>query len=166
MKNNYLKLALIIIVTIFLVFLISNISKNYSINKINTSYISKYVPNIKYNELDDALIELNQDTYLYISYTGNKDIHNFEVKFKKLLRDKELLNNVIYLNMDEEINEEENYLELLNKKLKLTDNKITALPSIIYYKDSKVIEIINSDNQIIDTGKFEQLLDKYNNSND
>lgn len=166
MKNNYLKLALIIIVTIFLVFLISNISKNYSINKINTSYISKCVPNIKYNELDDALIELNQDTYLYISYTGNKDIHNFEVKFKKLLRDKELLNNVIYLNMDEEINEEENYLELLNEKLKLTDNKITALPSIIYYKDSKVIEIINSDNQIIDTGKFEQLLDKYNNSND
>ena len=139
MKNNYLKLALIIIVTIFLVFLISNISKNYSINKINTSYISKYVPNIKYNELDDALIELNQDTYLYISYTGNKDIHNFEVKFKKLLRDKELLDNVIYLNMDNEINENKDYIESLNDKLNLTENnKITALPSIYIIRDSKV----------------------------
>ena len=166
MKNNYLKLLFIIIVTIFLTFLISNIYKNYSTNKINNGYIFKHVSSVKYNELQDALIEMNEDTYLYISYTGNKDVYDFEVKFKKLLRDKELLNNVIYLNMDEKINSKENYLELLNEKLNLTDIKVTSLPSIIYYKDGEVIEIINSDNLVIDTGKFMQLLDKYKNLND
>ena len=162
MKKNYFKLILIIIGTIFLIFLINNIYKNYLNNKINKSYISKHVLNVKYNELENTLIELNPDTYLYISYTGNKEIYDFEVKFKKLLRDKELLDNVIYLNMDNEINENKDYIESLNDKLNLTENKVTNLPVIIYYKDGEAVEIINSDSVMLDTGKFVQLLDKYN----
>ena len=116
-NRRYLNLLSILFGVVLMTIGSSNIYKNRQENKINNSYLSKFIANIQYNELENARLEFSPDTFLYISYTGNKDIHNFEVKFKKLLRDKELLNNVIYLNIDEEINEEENYLELLNKKL-------------------------------------------------
>ncbi len=159
-KKNYLNLTLILLGTILLTIGSTNLYKNYEEEKLSTAYISKYVSVVQYNELDNALLELGTDTFLYISYTGDKDIHKFETKFKKVLRDNEILDNVLYLNVNEKLNDE-NYIKDINKKLNLKEHIITKLPSIIYYKDGKVIDVINSDPSIIDTGKFMQLIDKH-----
>ena len=163
-KNNYLNLFLILIGVILLTIASSNIYKNHLINKINNSYISKYVANIQPNEIQNASIEFSPDTFLYISYTGNSDIYNFEIKLKKVLKDKEQIDNFIYMDVTK-LMPEEDYLSSLNKTLGLSNNKLKKLPGIIYYKDNNVVDIIDSNLGLINTGNFVQLLEKYEITN-
>lgn len=159
-QNNYLNLALILIGTIFITLAGSNLYKNHLKNRANNSYIAKFVANIQPNEIQNASLEFSPDTFLYISYTGDQDIYNFEVKLKKILKDNELIDNFIYLNITE-LMEQDNYLTNLNKTLGLEKNTLKKLPGIIYYKDNKAIDLIDSNVGLINTGNFIQLLEKY-----
>ena len=155
-QNNYLNLALILIGTIFITLAGSNLYKNH-LKQANNSYIAKFVANIQPNEIQNASLEFSPDTFLYISYTGDQDIYNFEVKLKKILKDNELIDNFIYLNVTE-LMEQDNYLTNLNKTLGLEKNTLKKLPGIIYYKDNKAIDLIDSNVGLINTGNFIQLL--------
>jgi len=159
-KNNYLNLMLIIMGVVLMTIASSNLYKNHLLNKINNSYISKYVANIQINEIQNASVEFSPDTFIYISYTGDQDIYNLEVKLRKVLRENDLIDNFIYMDIANLI-EEENYLITLNKSLNLKEKEIKKLPGIIYYKDNEIIDIIDSQNGLIDSGDFIQLLEKY-----
>lgn len=159
-KNNYLKLFLILLGVILLTIVSSNLYRHRLENKINNSYISKHVANIQFNELKNAKLEFNSDTFLYVSYTGNSKIHEFEVKVKKILRDNEIIDNMIYLDITE-LKEDNDFIHKLNEILELDEIKISKVPAIIYFKDNKVIDIIDSENSLIDSGKFVQLLEQY-----
>lgn len=159
-RRRYLELILFLLGIIIITIAGSNLYRHYSEGKINSSYISNHVANIQYNELQNAMLEFSSDTFLYISYTGNSEIRDFEVKLKKVLRDNSLIDNMVYLNITGQL-ENEDYLDNINKILDLKDIKISKVPAIIYFKDNQVIEIIDSNNSIIDVGKFVQLLEKY-----
>ncbi len=159
-KNNYLNLALILIGVIFVTLAGSNLYKNHLKNRANNSYIAKYVANIQPNEIQNASLEFSPDTFLFISYTGNQDIYNFEVKLKKVLKDNELINNFIYMNITE-LMKQDNYLTNLNKTLGLEKNTLKELPGIIYFKDNKAVDLIDSNSSLINTSDFIQLLEKY-----
>lgn len=163
-KNNYFNLAIILIGVVLLTIASSNLYKNHSANKINNSYISKYVANIQLNEIQTASVEFRSDTFLYISYTGDSNIYNFEVKLKKVLKEKELTDNFIYMNATNLLTEKD-YVATINKTLGLTDNSLKKLPAILYYKDNKIVDIVDSEFNLIDTGKFVQLLEKYEITN-
>ena len=159
-NNNYINLCLILLGVMFITIASSNLYKNHYDNKINKSYISKYVSNMAPNEVEDVLIEVNPDAFIYVSYTGNSEIYNLEVKLRRQLKDYELVDNFIYMDTTEMMKEKE-YLNTLNESLGIKDSGLTKLPGIIYYKDNEIVDFIDSKNGIINTGDFAQLLEKY-----
>ena len=92
-KKNVIKLCLILGVTILLTIIICNIYRNYEGGKSNSSYISKYVSTIQYNELSSAVTELSGDTFLYLSYIGDKNIYDLERQIRRQLKINELEDN-------------------------------------------------------------------------
>ena len=106
------------------------------------------------------MLELNSDAFFYISYTGDSDIHNLEVKLKRILDDHELIDNMIYLNVTDLL-EEENYLDKINESLNLEDTKIEKLPAIIYFKDNELVKILDSKLALLKSTDFYRLLEQY-----
>ena len=51
-KNKYIRLLTILLITIIATILVCNIYRNYENNKLNNSYIAKYVTNISINDGD------------------------------------------------------------------------------------------------------------------
>ena len=157
MKNlvNYIKLFIVIIVTILLTVIVCNLYRNYEKNKGNESYIAKYVSTIKYNDLKNTITELNTNSFIYLSYTGDNRIFDFEKKLRKVLRQYDLEDNFIYVDCTSLVNKNTNTISNI-----LTIDNLT-LPAIIYFKDGNPVDYINSKNGLINESHFAQLLDKY-----
>lgn len=158
--NNYFKLGLIILGVALVTLLVANIYKNVSNNKVNSSYLAKHVSRIDYNEIGNAKLEFSGDTFLYISYTGEKEIYNLETKLKKIIEEHNLSSQFILLDMSNEL-EKSDYLASLNGALGLTEKPIKRLPAIVYYEDDKAITFIDSADQLLTSSDFFLLLEKY-----
>lgn len=160
-RNNYFNLAMIIIGVVIVTLASSNLYKNYSANKINHSYISKYVANIQSNEIQSVSVEFSSDTFIYVGYTGTSDVYHFEVKLKRTLKENELFDNFLYLDATKMMTDKE-YITNINKSFGLNnENGLKKLPGIIYYSDNKVTDVIDSSTGLINTGDVVQLLEKY-----
>ena len=57
--RNYIKLIVLIIFIVIITLLICNIYKNYNENKVNKSYLSKYVGKADYLDITSILTEIN-----------------------------------------------------------------------------------------------------------
>lgn len=159
-KKNVVKLCLIIGVTILITLIICNIYSNYEGSKSNSSYISKYVSTIQYNELSSAATELSGDTFLYLSYIGDKNIYELEKQIRKQLKANELDDNFIYVDATSYLNDKKE-VNGLNKTLNVTTKSSIVLPAIIYFKDNVPVDYIDSSEYLLKVGSFEQLIDKY-----
>ena len=159
-KKNVIKLCLILGVTILLTIIICNIYRNYEGGKSNSSYISKYVSTIQYNELSSAVTELSGDTFLYLSYIGVKNIYDLERQIRRQLKINELEDNFIYVDGTSYINDKKE-ITGLNKTLNVTTKSSIVLPAIIYFKDNVPEDYIDSSEYLFIVGYFEQLIDKY-----
>ena len=98
-KNRYLRLFIIIAVTVLLTVLLCNLYKSYQNNKLNKGYISKYVSTIKYEELDSSLAELGDKYYIYFGYTGDEDVYKLEKDIKRVVFNNHLEDNFLYVNV-------------------------------------------------------------------
>ena len=98
--------------------------------------------------------------FVYVSYTGSEEIYNMEKDLKKVINKYELNDQFYYLNLTT-IKDKENYIDDLNKSLNL-EQKVKQVPTIIYVKEGKVVDIIDrSDNNMMNVGDFQKLLDIY-----
>ena len=159
-KNNYIKLSILLIGTILLTIIICNIYRNYDGNKSNKSYIAKHVSTISYNELPNAITELSSNSFIYLSYTGNKDIYNTEKKIRKILKQYNLEDSFIYVDCSYNI-DGKMQIKSLTEIFNVGKNNNITLPAIIYFKDNEAIDYIDSSESLIKSGDFSQLLDKY-----
>ncbi len=157
-KKNYIQLGVILITSILITLVSSNLYRTYEQNKINKSYISKYVTSITCNELSNAITELSSNTFLYLSYTGNNNIYDFEKQFKKVLKEYNLEENIIFVDCTNELNEKNN-VESLKNILTVGSRELT-LPAIIYFKDNNPIDFIDSKEGLISIGDFSKVLDR------
>ena len=153
--NNYLKLGMILLGIAIFTVLAANIYKNIQDNKINNSYLGKYIASITYQEINNAKLEFSGDIFLIISQTGEKSIYNLEVKLKKLIDTYDLNDQAILIDMTG------NNLGALNETLELDAPGISRLPAIVYYKDNKLITVIDSNEQLLTSGDFLHLLEQY-----
>ena len=123
LKRRYFRLILLLFTVALVTIISSNLYKNYSKNALNKSYISKYVSNVQFNELKNVMLELSSDAFLYISYTGSPEVRSLELKMKKTLKDNEIIDNFIYLNVDDLIKDNA-HIDKLNAALALDNYKI------------------------------------------
>ena len=159
-QNNYVKLGMILFAVILITLIASNLYTNAVKRNIDVGHLSSRVWTIEYDEISDVLVELSGDTFLYISYTGDRDIYNLDVSLRRMINRYDLREQFIYLDMIEQM-ENNNFLEDLNETLSLDEMRIRALPAILYYQDNQLVEIIDSHNQLLRASDFSHLLEKF-----
>lgn len=160
LKKNYVKLGIIIFVTVVLTLSASNLYRNYDNNKINVSYISSYVNVINYNELSDTIREMSSNSFLYVGYTGNKDVYSFEKKLKKVIKNEQLEDNFYYVDVTEKLNDI-NMVDEFNSLVGIIDSETIIFPAVVYFKNNVPVDYVDSKNGIVDVSSVEVLFEKY-----
>ena len=157
-KKNYAILAVIIFITIFLVFYMRNwyiMTKEYNSDN---SPMLKSINEINSNEISNYVLE-NPRFILYTSSGLNKNIKGFESKFKGYVLNKNLKDYMIYINtatadLDNLKTILENYTSE-NNNINLNDNV-----NMYIFENGKIVKIITkAENQ--DTKSIEQVFKKY-----
>ena len=155
-KKNYAILAVIIFITIFLVFYMRNwyiMTKEYNSDN---SPMLKSINEINSNEISNYVLE-NPRFILYTSSGLNKNIKGFESKFKGYVLNKNLKDYMIYINTaNTDIEDLKNILNnYTNEELDINDSV-----NMYIFENGKIVKIITkAENQ--DTKSIEQVFKKY-----
>lgn len=162
--KNYVIVFLIIIGAIALTWYAFSWHKVIKENRLSESYLikSKVVSNEiqGLDGINDVLSEVPSSYYIYISYTGSEDIYKMEKELTAVINEYDLGDKIYFLNVTS-IKDKDDLLDQVNKTLGLEDNKVKQIPTIIYYNDGKVVDMINKEgNSIMDIGDFQKLLDR------
>ncbi len=158
-SRNYLILIGVIILVISACFAFYNIYNIYKDNKSKTSPLAN--KEVLYEDLKETTKELDADTFLVISFTSDEQIHNNENEIKKYLKNNNLIDNVMYLNVSE-LMTEQNFLRDLNATLNLTENlEIKKFPALVYYQDVRPTFTIESTDHLLNKDVFIQVIDMY-----
>lgn len=164
--KNYVIAGLIIIFIIAITCYSFAWYKVFKENKVSTSYLvqEKIVTNEIKNleEISDIFSEVPESYFIYISYTGSEEVYNMEKDLKNIIKEYNLTDSIYYLNVTN-IKENENYIEEINEAFDLEEKKVTQVPTIIYYNNGKVVDIVKrNDDNIMNVGDFQKLLDVNN----
>ena len=154
---------LIITIIILLGIYIFKVSNDKRKNNIENSYLlSTGTVNLVIDNLEDinqTLSEAPTEYFVLITYTNNERTYNLENGIKKIIDDYKLNTSFFYLDIKNYM-EDDNYLEKLNNAF--NTDKITKVPIILYYKNGVIVDIVKrDDNNIINAGDFQRLLDIY-----
>lgn len=165
-SKNYLILGIVIIVTLLLLYYFYMWIDAYNETKLNKPILDKYLEVINYNELDDYLIE-NQDTIIYISVLEDSKIRDFEKQFKKILRNKEIEKDILYMNITDDIKKKVIVKEM-NEKYMINSLSIVNVPVIAVFEDGKLKNIYSIKNNNYDIEEFKMFINnnKFRNDDD
>ena len=103
--------------------------------------------------MKNVLTEPSSEMFIIITKVNNQNIFNQEKEIKKVIKRRDLRDNVMFINYTNK-----NDLNELNKVL---GSNIKTIPAILYYKNGEFITSIDSTNGLINAGEFEKLLDSY-----
>ena len=150
--KNYILLSIVLILTIVVVIYFFLWKNTYVKSKLQTPILDDYLLVINYNELNNYLVE-NKDAIIYVSKLNDESIRLFENKFKNIINKNNLNNKILYLDLTEEL-KENNIVKEINKKY---GKEMTEVPTIVIIKDGKISSSYN-----IKENKYNiKLLEKY-----
>ena len=150
--KNYILLSIVLILTIVVVIYFFLWKNTYEKSKLQTPILDDYLLVINYNELNNYLVE-NKDAIIYVSKLNDESIRLFENKFKNIINKNNLNNKILYLDLTEEL-KENNIVKEINKKY---GKEMTEVPTIVIIKDGKISSSYN-----IKENKYKiKLLEKY-----
>ncbi len=153
-KNRYVKLFIILLLTVVMTILVCNLYRNYENNKLNKSYISRYITNISLKDLSNSIVETGDNTFVYFGVTGNDEIYKMEKDLKKSIVNNHMEDDCLYIDATKMSVADVN--DLLN-----SDRKIQKFPAIVYLKNGSVVEILDSSMHKLNSSDFNNLLDTY-----
>ena len=157
--KNYIYAGLIIIAIALLCWYVLSW---YNIKKtekyLNSYLLSTNTLNLEIKGLDAAstiLQDAPSSYFVFVGYTGDKDEYELEQGLKVII-DKYRINSEMYY-IDITLDKDD---KNLNSKLnKVFDtNVINNITCLIYFKDGKVVDIIESKTGIFNSSEFENLL--------
>lgn len=140
--KNYIYLSIILLGSILFLIYAYTWYETYNQNKLNTSIINNYLTVINYNELEDYIME-NKDAIIYVSILGNKKIIKFEEKFKNIIANNNLRDNILYLDLTNENQ------QIATEKLKID----TKFPYLVVYTNGHITDTYNISKNNYDTKK-------------
>ena len=164
-KNYYIALFTFIGV-ILATFYIAKWYRVFNEEKIKQSYLvsNKVITNElkSISELEDVLSESPEEYFIYISYTNDPNVYEMEKDLKKVIKQYNLEDRIYYLNVTKIKDNQSLLIDDLNQALGLNGEKITNIPTIVYFKDHNLVPggIIHKDyNSLMQSSDFEQLLE-------
>lgn len=159
--KNYILLSIVLILTIVVVINLFLWKNTYEKNKLQTPILDDYLLVINYNELNNYLVE-NKDAIIYVSKLNDESIRLFENKFKNIINKNNLNNKILYLDLTEEL-KENNIVKEINKKY---GKEMTEVPTIVIIKDGKISSSYNIKENNYNIKLLEKYLEKEDVIND
>ena len=161
-RNVYIIIGVIIVIAI-IIFYIFQIQERRNEERLSSSYlITSGTINLEIKNLDEVsqiLAESPSEYFVLITYTGNEDTYELEEGIKPIIDDYKLSDVFYYLNI-ESIMDGDNYLTRLNNAS--NTDEITTVPIILYYRDGVLVDTVTrADDNVINAGDFQKLLDIY-----
>lgn len=136
--SNYIKLCLIIVVTLTLCFVFRN---NYLSNQEYENGIP-IIRDVLSSEINSSevyhYVRENNDTLLYIGVANNKSCRKLEEELKSVIAERELENVITYLNLSETKNKS-SFIKEFNK---FYDIELLGYPSFVLIENGKVVDFI------------------------
>lgn len=146
--KNYVIYGIICILTIVLVFYLSMWYETRQEYYKNNSIMSEFLFEINKQELPNYILE-NPNSIVYVASSKDELIKPFEKQMKKFILDKEINNQMVYLDIaaDSNIGLENELVNLSSKNLKINTIDINTGISFIVFEDSQIKAILhkNSD---------------------
>ena len=161
--KNYFLAIMIVAIVIFLVLYLFEWYKVKNLEKYGTSYlISSNTINLEikdYEEIPLVLSETSNDYFIFINYLNVEETYKLEKELKDVIDEYNLKDIFYYINVTK-LKEKKDYLDNLNDALNL-DNKIESVPTILYYHNNELAEVIANKNDIISADDLEDIIKKY-----
>lgn len=163
--KNYVIAILVVGLTIFLAFYFLEWYKVKQIEKYGTSYLMKTntvsMEIKKSEEIPLIFAEAPSEYFVFINYLNEEKTYKLEKDLKDIVDDYNLNNIFYYLNVTTLKDKDSNYADKLNKAFD-SDNKIKNAPTILYYQNNELVEVITSGkNEIISASDLKRILDVY-----
>ncbi len=152
--KNYIILALVLILTIIGVIYIFMWYSSKEKSKLELPILDDYIMSINYNELNDYIVE-NKDAVIYTSVLNDINIRLFENKFKNVIVKNNLNSSILYLDLTDEI-KDNNVLLNMEKKY---GTKVD-IPSVMVFKDGVLTDVYNIKEDNYNIKKLEKYLEK------
>ena len=152
--KNYKILALVLIITIIGVIYIFMWYSSKEKSKLELPILDDYIMPINYNELNDYIVE-NKDAVIYTSVLNDVNIRLFENKFKNVIVKNNLNSSILYLDLTNEI-KDNNVLLKMEKKY---GTKVD-IPSVMVFRDGVLTDVYNIKEDNYNIKKLEKYLEK------
>jgi len=115
-----------------------------------------------FDSLNQILKETSSSYFIYLSYTGDEDVYNFEKELKRIIDNYNLSDNFYYMDLTDIKENNKNYMNEIKNKLEIND--IERVPALIYVhkgkiEKSNILDGIN--NTMLKISDIENLLDIY-----
>lgn len=145
--KNYIFLGIIIIITIIGVLYICSWYKQYNDTKTNTPIITSALREVKYDNLNTVLTERDV-LIMYMCTTSENTCRNFEKKFSDYIKDNNLTEEIIYLNLGYS-SDEEGLIDKVYNTYK-SDNlvkKVYEYPTLLIFNEGKIVDVLSSNSK-------------------
>ncbi len=129
MKEEAKKMILLIvicIITLYGLYMALRLNEKRKEELLNTSEINEYLTEIKYEELQNYLVE-QPNIVVYVSNSSEKTTDDFDKKIISVIRKYNLENDIIYINI---------------KDTNIVDPLYQNAPVLIFYENNEVKDII------------------------
>ena len=136
--SNYIKLSLIVVLTIIGAFIcrnlyVSNINYQKSISIIRDVLVSEINSSEVYNYIRE-----NDNAVLYIGVVYDDSCRSLEKELKAVITEQKLENTITYLNITDN-KKKSSFIKEFNKFYGI---KLLGYPSFVYFEDGKVKDLI------------------------
>ncbi len=145
--KNYFVLGIIVLITVlFFVYLFSWLEQ-YNDSKINTPIITSTLREVEYNNLNTVLAERDM-LIMYMCTTDESICRSFEKKFVSYIKENNLSEDIMYLNLGYD-SDENNLLSKVYNEYKSPDlvKKIYEYPTLLIFNDSKIVDVLSSNGE-------------------
>ena len=150
--KNYIILGVVLFITMLILYYFYCWVDVYKESKINIPIMDKYMSVINYNELDNYIVE-NPDTIIYVSVLEDEKIRGFEKEFKNKYKNKEIENELLYMNITDDIKDMDIRDEMVSK-YSINSLDMTDVPSLLVFNNGELSSIYSVRDNDYDIDRF------------
>ena len=142
--KNYLVLGVIIIITLLASLYIFAWFRQYNDSKVSTPIITSTLREVQYNNLNTVLKERDV-LVMYMCTTDEEVCRNFEKKFASYVSNNNLTEEIIYLNLGYN-KDNNNLLQKVynNYKSENLVKKVYEYPTLVIFNQGKIVDVLSS----------------------
>lgn len=160
--KNYMILGTIVIITLLVSMYLFSWYRQYTDNKVSEPVITNTLREVEYNNLKTVLKE--RDVLIMYMCTTDEDIcRSFEKKFASYVKDNNLTEEIVYLNLGYS-SDENGLLDKVYNNYKSDDlvKKVYSYPTLLIFNQGKIVDVLSSNGKnTITIDQVEDFLESY-----